>query len=45
MGRDDEDVYRCLAWLYDGFPLPSELPSPGSTDAAAPARAAVRAPD
>jgi salicylate hydroxylase len=23
----DEDVFRCLAWIYDGFALPTELPS------------------
>jgi hypothetical protein len=21
----DEDVFRCLAWIYDGFPLPTDL--------------------
>jgi hypothetical protein len=21
---DDEHMFRCLAWLYDGFPLPTE---------------------
>jgi 2-polyprenyl-6-methoxyphenol hydroxylase-like FAD-dependent oxidoreductase len=23
--RDDEDVYRCLAWLYDGFEVPTRF--------------------
>jgi salicylate hydroxylase len=33
--RSDADVYHCLAWLYDGFALPTELrrsaPSPEPT--------------
>jgi salicylate hydroxylase len=32
--RSDEDVYRCLAWLYDGIVLPTELK--GARTAAAP---------
>jgi 3-hydroxybenzoate 6-monooxygenase len=28
--RSDTDVYRCLAWLYDGFALPTELRRSGS---------------
>jgi len=24
-GWSDEDVFRCLAWLYDGFTLPTEV--------------------
>ena len=30
----DEDVFRCLAWIYDGFALPTE----SGASAAAPAR-------
>jgi 3-hydroxybenzoate 6-monooxygenase len=26
--RSDEDVFQCLAWLYDGFPLPTDSQSP-----------------
>ena len=26
--RSDEDVFQCLAWLYDGFAFSSEPPSP-----------------
>src|SRR5437763_1662660 len=22
--RSEEDMFRCLAWLYDGFPLPPD---------------------
>ena len=25
--RTEEDVFRCLAWLYDGFRIPTRLPS------------------
>ena len=25
--RTEEDVFRCLAWLYDGFRIPTQLPS------------------
>jgi len=25
---DEEHMYRCLAWLYDGFPLPTEREQP-----------------
>jgi 2-polyprenyl-6-methoxyphenol hydroxylase-like FAD-dependent oxidoreductase len=25
---DEEHMYRCLAWLYDGFPLPTEREPP-----------------
>jgi 2-polyprenyl-6-methoxyphenol hydroxylase-like FAD-dependent oxidoreductase len=25
--RSDEDVFRCLAWLYDGVPLPAKQPN------------------
>jgi 2-polyprenyl-6-methoxyphenol hydroxylase-like FAD-dependent oxidoreductase len=25
---DEEHMYRCLAWLYDGFPLPTERQQP-----------------
>jgi salicylate hydroxylase len=33
--RTDADVYRCLAWLYDGFALPTELRrSPSSGESA-----------
>jgi len=28
--RSDADVYRCLAWLYDGFAPPTELRRSGS---------------
>ena len=24
-GRAEEDVFRCLAWLYDGFRIPTRL--------------------
>ena len=26
-GRTEEDVFRCLAWLYDGIRIPTRLPS------------------
>ena len=35
--RDDEDVYRCLAWLYDGFELPIEAPAAGKPTTLRPA--------
>jgi 3-hydroxybenzoate 6-monooxygenase len=25
-GRTEDDVFRCLAWLYDGFSIPTRLP-------------------
>ena len=25
--RTEEDVFRCMAWLYDGFRIPTRLPS------------------
>jgi 2-polyprenyl-6-methoxyphenol hydroxylase-like FAD-dependent oxidoreductase len=24
--RDEQQIFECLAWLYDGFPLPDRLP-------------------
>ena len=29
-GRTEEDVFRCLAWLYDGFHIPDRLHSAAS---------------
>jgi 3-hydroxybenzoate 6-monooxygenase len=30
--RTEEDLFRCLAWLYDGFDIPARLGSPPSID-------------
>jgi 2-polyprenyl-6-methoxyphenol hydroxylase-like FAD-dependent oxidoreductase len=27
-GRTEDDVFRCLAWLYDGFQIPDRLSAP-----------------
>jgi 3-hydroxybenzoate 6-monooxygenase len=28
-GRTEDDIFRCLAWLYDGFPVPTGLRAQG----------------
>ena len=28
-GRTEDDIFRCLAWLYDGFAVPTRLRAPG----------------
>jgi 3-hydroxybenzoate 6-monooxygenase len=32
-GRDEEDIFRCLAWLYDGFEIPTRLREPSPKEA------------
>ena len=31
-GRTEEDLFRCLAWLYDGFDIPARLGSSAPID-------------